>query len=216
MLAKKDQLEIELIKVYYQASRDNIANRLRIRDNSLIYFIVAVSVLFGISFKRGVGFYQMPLLIIPYISFGIAILVNYHNEYIARIVHYLGNDIYEVIRDLDVSINEWSFAHGHLELHKNKWLGADRAVAERIILVTPSIFSLILTINSFIAQVMNLFTRSNTTGINQVILLGWIIGFISLCLIITTNVKANRFKADIYSKLPGREQNKTIAPADNL
>jgi len=204
MLAKKDQLEIELIKIYYQTSRDNIANRIRIRDNAVIYFIVAISVLFGISFKREVGFYEMPLLIIPYMSFGIMILVNYHNEYVARIVHYLGNDIYEEIKRLGVSINEWSYAHGHLELHKNKWIGADRAIAEKIILVIPSVFSLILTFNSFIAQVVNLFTHSTTTGINQVSLWGWIIGFVSLCLTITTNIKANRFKADIYSKLPGR------------
>jgi len=204
MLAIKDQLEIELIKIYYQTSRDNIANRIRIRDNAVIYFIVAISVLFGISFKREVGFYEMPLLIIPYMSFGIMILVNYHNEYVARIVHYLGNDIYEEIKRLGVSINEWSYAHGHLELHKNKWIGADRAIAEKIILVIPSVFSLILTFNSFIAQVVNLFTHSTTTGINQVSLWGWIIGFVSLCLTITTNIKANRFKADIYSKLPGR------------
>ncbi len=209
MLAKKDQLEIELIKIYYQTSRDNIANRIRIRDNAVIYFIVAISVLFGISFKREVGFYEMPLLIIPYISFGIMILVNYHNEYVARIVHYLGNDIYEEIKSLGVSINEWSYAHGHLELHKNKWLGADRAIAEKIILVIPSVFSLILTFNSFFVQVVNLFTHSTTTDINQVSLWGWIIGLISLFLTITTNIKANRFKANIYSKLPGQEQKKT-------
>lgn len=209
MLTKKDQLEIELIKVYYQTSRENLANRLRIRDNAIIYFIAASSILFGISFKREVGFCEMPLLIIPFISFGIMILVNYHNEYIARIVHYLGNDIYEEIKRLDISINEWSYAHGHFELRKNEWLGADRAMAEKIILVTPPVFSLILTFNSFSAQVVNLFTPSAATSINQVILWGWILGFICLCLTITTNGKANRFKADIYSKLPGRGQNKT-------
>lgn len=208
MLTKKDQLEIELIKTYYQTSRANLANRLRIRDNSIIIFIAVISVLFGVSFTREVGFYEMPLLIIPAISFGITILVNYHNEYIARIVHYLGNDLYEEIRNLDISITEWSFAHGHLELQKNKWLGADHAVAEKIILVVPSVFSLILTLNSFIAQVVDLFTH-RTTGINQVSLWGWIIGLVCLILIITTHIKANRFKANIYSKLPGREQNKT-------
>lgn len=209
MLAKKDQLEIELIKTYYQTSRENLANRLRIRDNAIIYFIVAVGVIFGISFKREVGYYEMPLLVIPYISFGIMILVNYHNEYIARIVHYLGNDIYEEIKNLGVSINEWSYAHGHLELHKNKWLGADRANAEKIILVIPSVFALLLNINLFNAQVVKLFTHRTIIGINQVSFWGWIIGLISLFLTITTHVKANRFKADIYSKLPGREHNKT-------
>jgi len=200
----KERLEVELLKTYYQTSRENLSSRLRLRDQAIYLLFLVSSIVFCASLLKSDGYSGRPLLIIPFVSMAAALSVNYQNEYIARIVHYLGNDIQEELIRRKVDLTEWSYARGHLDLHKNEWLGSDRAAAELYFLLTPAVMALILSFSDFQTQLTNLLALNRLNEIDHITLWGWIVGLIQIILIAVTNHKVNKFKADIYASLPGR------------
>ena len=203
-MKKKDIIEIEIIKLYYLSSRENIINRIKARDTVLTFFIGAIGVLIGISFDESGSIHEIPLMIIPFITFGTTILTNYHNEYVARIAYYIGNDLEVRIRKVQVDVTEWSSSRAHFGLRESNYFGSNRNFANAIILLSPTLFVLLITLESFLLLISKLIESGfcSLQIFESIFLWGWIVGFILLILSFVTQISSNKFFKKIYDELP--------------
>ena len=71
----------------YRAARDAINNRVKLRDNVLIFYLAAISAIFGAAFGTNVN--TDLLLMVPFIALGVSFMFAQHHTTIGSIVDYL-------------------------------------------------------------------------------------------------------------------------------
>jgi len=73
--------------IFYSAARDAINNRVKLRDNVLIFYLAAIATIYGAAF--GTKENTDLLLMVPFVALGASFMLTQHHTTIGSIVNYL-------------------------------------------------------------------------------------------------------------------------------
>ncbi len=140
---------------YYESARQEIIERLRLRDHIILSYIISTGAVFGIALSQESNIDKIPLLvlIIPFICMGVAILVASHSIAITSIGLY--------VDELAPAINECRkrafdkkeddrlpnlFPWDSSKVFKDRGASSSltRMIGNSCIILVPSLFSLFL------------------------------------------------------------------------
>src|SRR5262245_43565578 len=81
----------ETARKYYESARQELIQRIQLRDNVVLAFLVAIATIFGISL--GTSTRSEILLIVPYLALGATVLVVQHHAVIGAIGDFLCREL---------------------------------------------------------------------------------------------------------------------------
>lgn len=89
--------DIDILKLFYESARNELVQRIRLRDSVILLFLAFAGTIFGLAlnsnFSNNSEESFTVLLIIPYLSFGATFLLTQHNTVIAQIGEYCSTEI---------------------------------------------------------------------------------------------------------------------------
>ena len=126
----------QTIIAFYNTARQEILTRIKLRDNTLLFFIGVSSTIFAIPlvFESKSNL----LLAIPYLSLGISLIVAQHNDIIGSLAAYLNKEFTKVKKKVGVS--HWDDSVCLHDFHKHAMLY--RSFGHLTILLLPTGISL--------------------------------------------------------------------------
>ncbi len=141
-------------RTFYESARTELIQRIQLRDNALVLFLGAISAIFGFSGKFGnndFGFF----LIIPYLAFGAATIVEHHNSMIGLLGLFLSVELGEYFKEIKENAPQWDTSSSllssslwHAKSKKYFDIASPfflrRKIGHWILLLTPSIVSLVI------------------------------------------------------------------------
>lgn len=84
---------------HYESARKELIQRIRLRDRVLLLYLGAVATISGVAIGSR-GAQREILLVLPFLTLGIAIIVSQHNALIGAIGHFCVNEIEPYLKDL--------------------------------------------------------------------------------------------------------------------
>ena len=81
----------ETARTNYDSARQEILERLQLRDNVLLIYLGAIGTIFGIALGTSVN--AEILLIIPFLALGASVIVSQHNAQIGIIIYFIVYDL---------------------------------------------------------------------------------------------------------------------------
>jgi hypothetical protein len=134
LINANDQILID----FYKVAKEEMNNRIRLRDSLLAAFVTAIAVVIGFS-KAGQQHQPEALYIIPYLCFAFTLLVAYHHLGAHRLGAYCANEVFPNFSfKVAAPLFEMSSTFKDNRLKAAKM----RAVGQSFILVCPGILSL--------------------------------------------------------------------------
>lgn len=125
---------------FYDSARQELIQRIHLRDNVLLVYIGVVGTIFGISF--GSASAAQILLVIPYLALGAAVIVSQHNAIIGSIGIFLANEIEPFLKDLGESAPQWDTSNALHEYSKDAiWM---RSLGHFLLILIPPVTALVL------------------------------------------------------------------------
>ena len=138
-LSEKDKLDFIFSNI--QDARNNILERVKQREISLIFYLGAVSTIVGVAFNNETSNENI-LLLIPFLSLGITLLISFHNSMMNSLSEYIVNELEPEIRKLGVKTSIWdtSKAMSYVTKRASRF----RVSGFLFLILFPPIFSLIM------------------------------------------------------------------------
>lgn len=128
----------------YDAARQEILHRMQLRDQALLTYLTLTGVILSVAF--GTQANQEILLAIPFISFGITILVSQHYVMMAVLSQFCTNELEPFVNDkLHEGVPQWDNSkifHDYVERSSGL-----RVLGHSIIILVPSILALLANLN---------------------------------------------------------------------
>ena len=134
----KMNLQIETAKKFYESARQELINRLQLRDNALFVFIGATGTVLGVAL--GTTAKHEVLLIIPFLSLALGFIVLQHHEVIGALGRYCKAEIGQVLSDPNSKVRHWDDSIT-LDKHFDRLVGG-RSPAHAAILLAPGCWGL--------------------------------------------------------------------------
>ena len=134
-----EKQEFELLLKFYESSRQEIIARITARDNTLLVNLGAVAAILGASFQVG---NTLLLLIIPYLTLGVTLIVSHHNDAIMAVSTYCNIDLGKAFQKYNITVSQWETSSTRQKYGSRTFLS--RHLGNSVILLTPSIYSLVV------------------------------------------------------------------------
>jgi hypothetical protein len=133
-----DNLENETLLVYYDSARQEMMSRVSLRENSMMLYFGAVGALIAGAIQAN---QPMFLMIIPYLSLGISLIMLHHNAIIGALILYCTQELESTIKSKGVSVVQWDNSISRLvssrsTRHYRFW-------GDIVLIMGPSFFSII-------------------------------------------------------------------------
>ena len=84
-------IQADAEKAAYDAARDEILLRIRLREQILMFYLTVVGTVIGVAFGKGVD--HELLLIIPFIALAVSFLFSQHSVSIAGLAHFCRSEL---------------------------------------------------------------------------------------------------------------------------
>jgi hypothetical protein len=127
---------------YYKISRTEINEHIKLQTQSILFFVSAVSVVFGLVIKDGVINKELALLI-PFMCLCFSVIVLQRDFFIFSIASYCKNELEPFMRlDMENPPLAWDSSISVRVIQK--WVSPVRSVAHALILTLPGVYSLII------------------------------------------------------------------------
>lgn len=123
----------------YESSRDEILERIRLRDNALLAFLGATGLVFGVA--SGTPPRPQFLLILPYLSLAAAFIVTQHDRTIGCICAFISQELEPFFAEHSEHAPIWEtciFLHRYSATAMNL-----RFVSHGVLILTPAIVALV-------------------------------------------------------------------------
>jgi len=124
----------------YEASRNEILERIRLRDNALLAFLGATGVVFGVA--SSIPPRSEFFLILPYLSLAAALIVTQHDRTIGCICAFITQELDPFLREQSEHAPTWE-ACNLLRSYSSTAM-ALRLVSHGILILGPPVFAMIL------------------------------------------------------------------------
>jgi hypothetical protein len=179
--------EGEFAQKYYEAAREELVMRIRLRDNALLIFLGFSAAIFGLSIGKSAPYptdWSISLAV-PFLGLGCAIIVGQHNSVIGALIRYVANDLKPVLQSNSCNVPEFvsSRTFKSHSLRSNSM----RTIGHLIILITPSALSL---------------AANNHHALNSAFPFGELWWFGLLCVLITVGLTlwVHGQRTEVYQK----------------
>lgn len=178
---------------YYDSARQELIERIRLRDNSLFVYLGAVGALFGAVLAKAIS-YEL-LLVVPYLTLGAAFLISQHHEVIGGLESYLVQELEPYLMDVneDEKIPQWNNSASLQAYYSQAMLS--RLIAHSILLLAPSFAALALNFSVISTFPQNAF---------------W--GYGCLCFIISLHaiIKAHKWRVKNYESFSWKTRENSL------
>src|ERR1041384_7225395 len=124
----------------YEASRNEILERIRLRDNALLAFLGATGVVFGVA--SGTPPRSEFLMILPYLSLAAALIVTQHDRTIGYMCAFITQELEPFLREQSEHAPTWE-ACNSLRSYSSTAMGL-RLVSHGILILGPSVLAIVL------------------------------------------------------------------------
>lgn len=101
-----EKIKVNLLISNMQDARNNILERVKLRESSLIYYLGAVATILGIFFGNRTNNSAI-LLIIPFLSLGVTFLISFHNSIMNSLSEFIINEVYVELNKYNVDVPIW-------------------------------------------------------------------------------------------------------------
>src|SRR5258708_37848865 len=125
---------------YYESARQELIERIRLRDNSLFVYLGAVGALFGTALAKTAA--GQILLVVPYLTLGAVFLMAQHHEVIGNLESYLVNELAPFLDEHEANVPQWNNSSALHAYYGQAMLW--RLVAHCMLLLVPPAAALIL------------------------------------------------------------------------
>lgn len=132
--------KIATARIHYQAARDELVTRLRLRDQVLFIFLGFVGSLIGIAL--GVQDKLEILLSIPYVALGCSIVVSQHNEVIGTLIRFINHRVKPVLEAENAYASE--FVSSPVFREHSQRSNKFRSTGHALIILTPCLLAIAL------------------------------------------------------------------------
>jgi len=126
-------------RLAYESSRNEILERIRLRDNALLAFLGATGVVFGVA--TGTSPRPQLLLILPYLSLAAAFIVTQHDRTIGRICAFLTEELDPFLREHAEAAPTWE-ACSFLQSYSSAAMIL-RSTSHSILIILPAAVALV-------------------------------------------------------------------------
>ncbi|WP_038881859.1 hypothetical protein [Vibrio jasicida] len=154
--------QYELAVKFYEAARAELIERIRLRENIILFYVGAVATLLGVAFgKESVN--NEILFVIPLLSLAASILVSHHNSLIGALGLYCSVELKNSLNsNLENPVVQWDESKALIQ-------GSSKAVRTRLI---PHL--LVISAPALIALIVNIHYLSTLWSWDAVV---WFMGF---------------------------------------
>jgi hypothetical protein len=129
--------KFDTARTFYESARQELIERIKLRDNIALIFWGAIGAIFGIAF--GTSIYTDILLIVPYLSFGCVIMISQHNSVIGCLADYINNELNPIFTEENKDTINWDRSSALKKyLSHAIWY---RTISHFILIVIPSILA---------------------------------------------------------------------------
>lgn len=144
-------IQIETLLKFYDSARQEIISRVTLRENSQMIFLGAVGALIAAAIQA-----QQPLflLVIPYLSVGISLIMLHHNAVIGALIIYCASELKDEFIKRGIHILQWDNSQSRLlssELTKKYRYWGDLGL-----ILAPSLLSIALNIQDSLKNFITL------------------------------------------------------------
>jgi hypothetical protein len=101
-------------RTHEETARAELIQRIQLRDNALVFFLAAVGAIIGVANALGVKF----LLVIPYLAFGVAVILGHHDVMIGLLGHYLVNELEPYYHEIGEFAPQWDGSVSLMKIHR--------------------------------------------------------------------------------------------------
>jgi hypothetical protein len=136
--------DVEVLLKFYESARQEIMSRIQLRENSLMIFLGAVAALVAASIQAQQPFF---LIIIPYLSLGISLIILHHNHVIGALILYCAVELQQELDKLGINIIQWDKSKARIE--SSSFTRKYRLWGDAGLILTPSLLSIIINYNSW-------------------------------------------------------------------
>jgi len=177
---KINEARINLIKLGIEDSRNNILERVKQRELTLVFYLGAVSTIMGIAFNAEKYNYNL-LLLIPFLSIGTTLLVSFHNSMMNSLSEFIVKELEPELKLMSINVPLWDTSIAMSRVSKRASLL--RVSGFLFLLLFPPIFSLSINL-AFIGEMDSIMKSL------------WVIGLISVIvsILIFGATVSNRWK----------------------
>jgi hypothetical protein len=145
----------DTVRANYAMSRQELVQRVQMRDNALMAFLAVTGTVYGVSL--GTAANTEILLIIPYLGMGCAVLVSQHNSVIGALLEFNTHEVKKFLENLSPSEYAPQFDSSKAFKKHSKRSNRLRTFGHLVIIVIPSVFALLYNIKlSFSSDVFKL------------------------------------------------------------
>jgi hypothetical protein len=131
--------ECDTARVSYESSRNEILERIRLRDNALLTFLGATGLVFGVA--SGSPPRPQFLLILPYLSLAAALFVTQHDRTIGCICAFITQELDPFLREHSENAPMWE-ACDFLRRYSSTAMNL-RSVSHSILILMPAGLALV-------------------------------------------------------------------------
>jgi hypothetical protein len=128
---------------FYRAARDELVERIKLRDQVLLIYLAFVGAVTGAAFS--VGHSREIALVLPFLGLGCAILVSQHNSVIGAIIRYTSVELSEYLIPHELSIPE--FVNSNSFRKHSPRSNFLRSVGHGVVILVPEIIGLAINYN---------------------------------------------------------------------
>lgn len=122
----------------YRAARDELVERVKLRDQVLLIYLGFVGAVIGASLTK--NSWREIGLILPFLGFGGVILVSQHNAVIGALIRFINHDLKEKLKDIGIQVPEFVSSNsfrGH-----SKYSNFSRTFGHAVVIMVPEVAGL--------------------------------------------------------------------------
>lgn len=125
----------------YEASRNEVLERIRLRDNTLLAFLGACGVLFGVATADT---HRLPLLVmVPFLGLAAAFIVTQHDRTIGALCAFITQELAPFLQRESEAAPFWE-SSGYLQRYSSTAMVL-RSLSHTILITIPAVISLMWT-----------------------------------------------------------------------
>lgn len=135
--------QADTARIFYTSARTELVERMRLRDNTLVFYLAAVGAIFGVA----LGPAKNPdlLMLLPFLSLGAGIVISQHFALMGSLAAYCALEIGPFLRDLSPAEDapQWDDSAGLREFQRAAI--HMRSVSHVVLIVLPAVVALFVT-----------------------------------------------------------------------